>query len=106
MQSSMIASGSSRFRSRTPGPDDRRSMMSSALGNSSDCIYSLGDSLSGLDLVSPISKYSACNQMTVDWPVSGLRRLDSGADGANNLDAFFSQRGFSRSELHSFAIIN
>ncbi|BHF63359.1 Membrane-associated guanylate kinase, WW and PDZ domain-containing protein 3 [Sparganum proliferum] len=71
MQSSLTAS-TVRFRSRTPGPDDHRSLRSSTLGNSSDCIYSLlGDSLSGLNLLSPQSprrRYPYNDRLAGNWP--------------------------------------
>uniref|UniRef100_A0A0X3P6X5 Membrane-associated guanylate kinase, WW and PDZ domain-containing protein 3 n=2 Tax=Schistocephalus solidus TaxID=70667 RepID=A0A0X3P6X5_SCHSO len=73
MQSSLTMSASTvRFRSRTPGPDDHRSLRSSTLGNSSDCIYSLlGDSLSGLNLLSPQSprrRYPYYDRLAGNWP--------------------------------------
>ncbi|VDN13137.1 unnamed protein product [Dibothriocephalus latus] len=72
MQSSLTMSASTvRFRSRTPGPEDHRSLRSSTLGNSSDCIYSLlGDSLSGLNLLSPQSphrRYPYNDRLATNW---------------------------------------
>ncbi|KAL7063939.1 hypothetical protein AAHC03_04464 [Spirometra sp. Aus1] len=95
MQSSLTAS-TVRFRSRTPGPDDHRSLRSSTLGNSSDCIYSLlGDSLSGLNLLSPQSphrRYPYNDRLAGNWPHPKQQQQQIPSDHPDAVD-FYGRMG-------------
>ncbi|KAM3180895.1 hypothetical protein ACTXT7_015420 [Hymenolepis weldensis] len=81
-------SGSTRYRSRTPGPgEEPRRDGVPGLGNSSDCIYSLGESLNGLELFRCPSPPSNGGGV---W-TAGLKRY-----GGTEFDTYCLQQGLSR----------
>ncbi|VDM24977.1 unnamed protein product [Hydatigera taeniaeformis] len=99
-----------RYRSRTPGPgeESRRGTgvgTGAGLGSSSDCIYSLGESVNGLELYrcpSPplnlatpganVSFGSGCGGASTGLWTAGLKRY-----GGTDFDAYCLQQGLSRS---------
>ncbi|VUZ49364.1 unnamed protein product, partial [Hymenolepis diminuta] len=84
-------SGSTRYRSRTPGPgEEPRRDGVPGLGNSSDCIYSLGESLNGLELFRCPSPPSNGGGV---W-TAGLKRY-----GGTEFDTYCLQQGLSRNNL-------
>ncbi|VDD79869.1 unnamed protein product [Mesocestoides corti] len=107
MVQSVTSAGSSRYRSRTPGPgDSHNSRLASSgggggtavMGSSSDCIYSLGESLSGLDLCRSPSLTLQSPSMAAPpgslVPAAfggGLKRY-----GGTDFDAYCMQQGLSR----------
>lgn len=99
-------STSTRYRSRTPGPGGeelRRSVVGGGLGSSSDCIYSLGESLNGLDLCRcpspPFNNTGGENSSGggggpgADVWTAGLKRY-----GGTEFDTYCLQQGLSRSK--------
>ncbi|KAL5960508.1 Membrane-associated guanylate kinase WW and PDZ domain-containing protein 2 [Taenia solium] len=103
-------SASTRYRSRTPGPgeESRRGMgagTGAGLGSSSDCIYSLGESVNGLELYRCPSPPP---NTTTTGANSGLGGNGGGAGaavwttglkryGGTDFDAYCLQQGLSRS---------
>lgn len=86
-----MTSTSTRYRSRTPGPgEESRRDGTLGLGNSSDCIYSLGESLSGLD----VFRYPSppTNGTGGGW-AAGLKRY-----GGTEFDTYCLQQGLLRSK--------
>ncbi|KAL5109735.1 Membrane-associated guanylate kinase WW and PDZ domain-containing protein 3 [Taenia crassiceps] len=99
-------SASTRYRSRTPGPgEESRRGTGAGLGSSSDCIYSLGESVNGLELyrcpspplntntsgVNPGFGSSGGGFSAAVW-TTGLKRY-----GGTDFDAYCLQQGLSRS---------
>ncbi|VDL19071.1 unnamed protein product [Hymenolepis diminuta] len=91
MSTTISTSGSTRYRSRTPGPgEEPRRDGVPGLGNSSDCIYSLGESLNGLELFRCPSPPSNGGGV---W-TAGLKRY-----GGTEFDTYCLQQGLSRNNL-------
>lgn len=100
-------SASTRYRSRTPGPgEESRRGTGAGLGSSSDCIYSLGESVNGLELYRCPSPPL---NTTTTGANSGFRGGGGGACpavwtaglkryGGTDFDAYCLQQGLSRSE--------
>ncbi|KAM7537184.1 hypothetical protein Aperf_G00000063463 [Anoplocephala perfoliata] len=84
-------STSTRYRSRTPGPgEEPRRDGALGLGSSSDCIYSLGESLNGLEVFRCPSPPANAGSGGGAWS-AGLKRY-----GGMEFDAYCLQQGLSR----------